>query len=1055
MAYDVATRKMQSNITKSIENAIHYADLFVSKNYLIELGKNSVKKMEDGQKSFTSMSLIEITKICYDPQENVQDKLKTVYTALYNAGSSVLLVLKSDERGVRFFIGIRDENQPILARGILEKSLKGNFPGIDLSIIYADEIERIMTDSFPKEYDSKSIAAVSVIPGDRNSDQGFVQGLEKFIDTMAGECYTAMFIADPVDKNMLEVKKRGYEKLYTSISVFASQSMAYGENNSLAVSESLANGISDAVNEGVSDTVGTTKTDALTRSRGTNHGHGAGFFGMNVNSGRNRGKARTKSVGESENHTDTSGKSHTDTKTETKGQTDTSGSSITMTTQQQNKTIQETMKKIDEQLSRIRQSESFGLFDVACYFSASDKRTTLTAANTFKALVAGEQTSVENSFVNLWSDDKAAWEKNTSKACDYLRYGKHIRVEYQGILVDDDGEEALTEQIVTPANMVNGMELPLILGLPMKSVNGVSVVTSAEFGRNVRYRSDSIKKEKRRTADMGAVYHMGVIWKRNRVQFDIDSLSGHCFITGTTGSGKSNTTYKLMEELLKQGIKFLAIEPAKGEYKTQFGGLPDVNIFTTNNQYYEMLHLNPFEFPDGIHVAEHLDELIQVFSACWPLYAAMPAILKEAFEKSYKRCGWDIHKSIHFDNGNGMYPTFQTILDILPEIINSSAYSADSKGDYIGSLVTRVKSLTDGLVGEIFCNGQSIGDKILFEENTILDLSRLRSAETVSLIMGVMVMKLNEYRMTQKLKHNSELRHVTVLEEAHNILKRVSQEQDQEGSNVQGASVGMIRKSIAEMRTYGEGFIIIDQSPDEVDVAAIRNTNTKFIMKLSDKDDFETVGRTIGLNDEQILEIGKLPRGVAVAYQTEWEEPVLTMIDACDNMYELKRHKLNDQEAEKELLGAVIGEFLDQHEMGEYNLSWINSILNKEKRVSEFRRQTIRNQISDFRKDMMKLSGKAGDLRFARLMYELVQCGDLFEIFVPDIPKITKFSEITPYIEGKIQYWKQQVKVNLDQYFKLEDVQKEILLEFLMVHRIMLTDDVKLKIAVSVLYKDE
>jgi hypothetical protein len=37
----------------------------------------------------------------------------------------------------------------------------------------------------------------------------------------------------------------------------------------------------------------------------------------------------------------------------------------------------------------------------------------------------------------------------------------------------------------------------------------------------------------------------------------------------------------------------------------------------------------------------------------------------------------------------------------------------------------------------------------------------------------------------------------------------------------------MISNSIAEMRTYGEGFIIVDQSPAMVAQSAITNTNTK------------------------------------------------------------------------------------------------------------------------------------------------------------------------------------------------------------------------------------
>lgn len=36
----------------------------------------------------------------------------------------------------------------------------------------------------------------------------------------------------------------------------------------------------------------------------------------------------------------------------------------------------------------------------------------------------------------------------------------------------------------------------------------------------------------------------------------------------------------------------------------------------------------------------------QVADASWPLYAAMPAILKQAVVDSYTRCGWDVQNSI-------------------------------------------------------------------------------------------------------------------------------------------------------------------------------------------------------------------------------------------------------------------------------------------------------------------------------------------------------------------------------------------------------------------------
>ena len=126
---------------------------------------------------------------------------------------------------------------------------------------------------------------------------------------------------------------------------------------------------------------------------------------------------------------------------------------------------------------------------------------------------------------------------------------------------------------------------------------------------------------------------------------------------------------------------------------------------------------------------------------------------------------------------------------------------------------------------------------------------------------------------------NERLKHITVLEEAHNLLRRTSTEQASESANLQGKSVEMLANAIAEMRTYGEGFVIADQAPGLLDLSVIRNTNTKIIMRLPDRADRELVGRAANLNDDQIIELAKLPCGVAAIYQNEWIQPVLCQID--------------------------------------------------------------------------------------------------------------------------------------------------------------------------------
>ena len=176
--------------------------------------------------------------------------------------------------------------------------------------------------------------------------------------------------------------------------------------------------------------------------------------------------------------------------------------------------------------------------------------------------------------------------------------------------------------------------------------------------------------------------------EKTEVKLDLDSFSSHCFITGSTGSGKSNTVYGLLEKFMENDIPFLIVEPAKGEYKDVFGAVENINIFTTNSLIGQMLKLNPFRFDPGIHILEHLDRLIEIFNACWEMYAAMPAILKDAVEKSYIEKGWDLLNSIYLGEGDPVYPTFSDLMQVLPKVINESSYSADTKGDYTCLLYT-------------------------------------------------------------------------------------------------------------------------------------------------------------------------------------------------------------------------------------------------------------------------------------------------------------------------------------------------------------------------------
>lgn len=894
---------------EELDNGFQLASSFVQKNYISELTNHEVVPVDADLDSATirqQIRLFKVGKLVYDKNENSIDKLSSVYNALFNVRSAIVMILDSDGEQTNLYLGVRanrDEKNINVAKETLEKSFLGNFPGSDIENLRNPQIEELLNRSIDvkRNGNSRVISTVSGIPSLKDSNkENFVQGMEKLVDAMKGEIFTAVFISDPILHKQVEEMQSGYEKLYSQLVPFAQCDFNFNINDSQAITDSLTLGFNETLNEsltqtqsftnGNSETKGSSETKGKTRSvagvapligagmgavfagpLGAALGSGIGSAAASMIGSTSESKASNESVTESHSKTEgtssTTGKSNSTSTQEGKSETLSIGNTKGIQLNFENKAVTNLLEQIDEQLKRLKSSNDFGMWNTACYFVAPNQQVAEVAASTFKAIMRGENSSIEHSAINTWTSEQ---KDKVSEVGRYLKQLKHP-------IIDMKVENGLDMPYVTPGSLLSGKEVAIMMNLPRKSVSGIPVLETAEFGRNVFSYEDTEKDSK---INIGKVFHMGKVEQTN-VAVDIQSLAMHTLVTGSTGSGKSNTIYKLLHELNRKHIPFLVIEPAKGEYKQIFGGREDVHVFGTNLKFTPLLKINPFRFPEEIHVLEHIDRLVEIFNACWPMYAAMPAVLKEGIERVYEENGWDLEMSLHIED-EPSFPTMHELVRVLPEIIHESGYSDELKSNYIGALVTRVKSLTNGLVGRIF-SGEEIENQHLFDENCLIDLSRIGSSETKALLMGILFMRLQEHRMTNAQEMNQTLQHVTVLEEAHHLLPKTSNSQSQEGSNLQGKSVEMITNAIAEMRTYGEGFIIADQSPNLLDTSVIRNTNTKIILRLPEGSDRREVGLAASLNEDQINEIPKLKTGVSIVYQNNWLQPVLCAFEKYEN----------------------------------------------------------------------------------------------------------------------------------------------------------------------------
>ena len=856
--------------TELVDACHQVFDSMVTRNFLHFLSECNVRSLLKTS-GYSKVRWYRIDKIVIEKDVFFADKLSMLYMSLHKTARNIILVLNKQNNGnIELYLGARDFSGNSSVSGkILEAGLEGYFPGIRFQ-------QNAINELFFSNPAISSVSAIASLRDDKKED--FVQGIERLINaTSSIPQFRAYFIADTVGDTEANGMIKAFNNLYSSLSPAETLQMTFNESETKGVSESFTENFSESIGESISKTVthtdgyseNNTESDTSTHGSSENHSRNIlasiwhGIVGGRTGGGINHSNSSTRSQTIGKNFSDSEANQKGSNRNTTKGTANQKGSNESTTTGSskqityKNRTVKFYLDILDKQLERLQNGKPFGLWSVATYFVANDPTTAQQLSNIYRGSIIGEESGLETCAINTWTEKEVVKE-----IMHYLINSLHPRFDFKSL-------------DVSAGSVVNSKELAIHLSFPQSSVPGIIVQERASFARNI-----FSSKNKGDEIHLGKIIHLGQE-SNTSVNLDVNELTKHLFVTGSTGSGKSNTMYLLLKQLKDTGKTFMVIEPAKGEYKHVFGCLDDVTVYSHTNKVGNLLQINPFVFPyQHIDVLEHIKRIVGIFNACWSLYAAMPSILEHSIIAAYEKCGWDVDASEHkFDTP--IFPNVDDVVVCVKDYIDHSDYSADTKGDYKAAIEKRLQDLCEGMFDRMFNRG-SIPDEELFNKNTIIDLSRTGSSETNALIMGFLVIKLNEFRMSEG-GMNKSLKHVTVLEEAHNLLRKVSTSQSMETANVAGKSVEMITNSIAEMRTYGESFIIVDQSPSLLDSAAIRNTNTKIVLSLPDTEDRKVAGGSMSLSDEQIDEIARQNQGEAIVYQNHWEEPVQCKINLFED----------------------------------------------------------------------------------------------------------------------------------------------------------------------------
>jgi len=736
-------------------------------------------------------------------------------------------------------------------------ALVSSMPGIDLHILEGkDDLKELL--ALNRQIENSSCGgAITGIPSFRQKTQfGVLQTLDKlafgFKDIRGVDAnYSLLIIADPISDQEISELIAKYQKIGSDIH-----------------SEVLHH---------------VTKTKGATHGRGTTTGANIGF-GMGIGEGSMNvlssllqtavctanpitlpisvtAKAILKAIGASGNIGLSRYVSHSDSVSY----------SESVAKDYLNKFAQYTELLTDKHCERLRAGRNIGFWNAGVYVLANTEDDVNLVTGILRSVYSGDSSHIEPIRTHLFHANSAL---RSIKEYNLVPIINHDAMEVDTV---PEVWHILGKPFQYVSTPVNTEELSLFSSLPRKDVPGIRFVKNvARFANNPG-----------KTKDEDEVVNIGRIVDTGETQsipytVSVNSLVRHSLIVGSTGSGKTTTCKTLINAVLGKKKPILIIEPAKDEWVRwaikQNESLPDeekIAIFEPGVTSFEgtilsKLHLNPFQ-PAAIARAPidmqtRCEKFTALINATLPTGDILPVIMDEALYAFLKEEVDDFEEEEMEQLTK--YPLLEGALLVAKKLLKERGYEQRVTDSFVAALETRFKYLTRGKRGKVLNQSISTSYDQLFNHNCVINLSKIPNAKDKALIMSMVLLSLHEYRMSaytydakyRKQAQDNQLMHLTVIEEAHNVMARPNATLEGTG-NPQQVVADLFSNMLSEIRSLGEGFMILDQVPTRLIPDVIKNTNYKICHRMTSIDDCAVMAQALALREDQKGIIPTLEQG--------------------------------------------------------------------------------------------------------------------------------------------------------------------------------------------------
>ena len=405
-------------------------------------------------------------------------------------------------------------------------------------------------------------------------------------------------------------------------------------------------------------------------------------------------------------------------------------------------------------------------------------------------------------------------------------------------------------------------EVHSVFRLPIADRNGVWGLPSAPGARDAR----RPQRDSRTTAEI----------RIGSLELSKKQLTQHLLICGVPGSGKTNTSLYLLETLWREHrIPWMVLEPAKTEYRglRSVASLTnDLLIFTLGDERVAPFRFNPFEVPATINLDSHLGALIDLFSVSMSMWGPLPNVVEQLIQEAYKRKGF----TILGDNSKLSPPQFSDLINLIPEIVPKLGYKKETTDEITAALSVRLNKFCRGALGRMLNTTKSVPFDELMQRPVILEISQITNTDDRAFIMGLILNRCYQYWTSRRHEATGELKHLLLIEEAHNLLGDVSESSNQEQANPKGKAVKNFANMLAEVRGFGQGIAVAEQNPNGLVTDVMVNTNIKLAHRVVEAKNREALSRSMLLTPQQEKSLAALGTGQMLYYIGGNAEPSIT-----------------------------------------------------------------------------------------------------------------------------------------------------------------------------------